>query len=87
MPAEEFVNQAEALKAQLVCISTLMTTTMSGMEDIIGLLKERGIRDKVKVMVGGSPVSKKYADDIGADGYSVNAVEAVRVAKELLNIA
>ena len=78
---------AEALKAQLVCISTLMTTTMSGMEDIIELLKERGIRDNVKVMVGGSPVSKKYADDIGADGYSVNAVEAVRVAKELLNIA
>ena len=87
VPAEEFVNQAEALKAQLVCISTLMTTTMSGMEDIIELLKERGIRDNVKVMVGGSPVSKKYADDIGADGYSVNAVEAVRVAKELLNIA
>ena len=50
-------------------------------------LKERGIRDNVKVMVGGSPVSKKYANDIGADGYSVNAVEAVRVAKELLNIA
>ncbi len=49
---EEFVNQAEALKAQLVCISTLMTTTMSGMEDIIELLKERGIRDNVKVMVG-----------------------------------
>ena len=87
VPAEEFVNQAEALKAQLVCISTLMTTTMSGMEDIIGLLKERGIRENVKVMVGGSPVSKKYADDIGADGYSVNAVEAVRVAKELLDIA
>lgn len=87
VPAEEFVNQAEALKAQLVCISTLMTTTMSGMEDIIELLKERGIRDNVKVMVGGSPVSKKYANDIGADGYSVNAVEAVRVAKELLNIA
>lgn len=52
VPAEEFVNQAEALKAQLVCISTLMTTTMSGMEDIIELLKERGIRDNVKVMVG-----------------------------------
>ena len=83
----DLVNQAEALKAQLVCISTLMTTTMSGMEDIIELLKERGIRDNVKVMVGGSPVSKKYANDIGADGYSVNAVEAVRVAKELLNIA
>ena len=56
---------------------------MSGMEDIIELLKERGIRDNVKVMVGGSPVSKKYADDIGADGYSVNAVEAVRVAKRI----
>lgn len=87
VPAEEFVNQAEALKAQLVCISTLMTTTMSGMEDIIELLKERGIRDNVKVIGRGKSVSKKYANDIGADGYSVNAVEAVRVAKELLNIA
>lgn len=87
VPVEEFVNQAEELHAQLVCISTLMTTTMGGMKDIIDLLKERGLREKVKVMVGGSPVSKKYADEIGADGYSVNAVEAVRVAKELLNIA
>ena len=87
VPAEEFVNQAEALKAQLVCISTLMTTTMSGMEEIIKLLKERGIRDNVKVMVGGSPISKKFADDIGAEGYSVNAVEAVKVAKELTGIA
>lgn len=87
VPVEEFVNQAEELHAQLVCISTLMTTTMGGMKEIIDLLKERGLRESVKVMVGGSPVSKKYADEIGADGYSVNAVEAVRVAKELLNIA
>ena len=58
VPAEEFVNQAEALKAQLVCISTLMTTTMSGMEDIIELLKERGIRDNVKYGRGKSGIEE-----------------------------
>ena len=87
VPADVIVDTAMNEGAKVIGLSALMTTTMSGMEDIIELLKERGIRDNVKVMVGGSPVSKKYADDIGADGYSVNAVEAVRVAKELLNIA
>lgn len=50
-------------------------------------LKERGIRDQFKIMVGGSPISQKYADEIGADGYSVNAVEAVKLAKRLMGIA
>ena len=67
--------------------ATLMTTTMGGMETVVGLLKEAGLRDKVKVMIGGGPISQKYADKIGADGYSQNAVEAVKLAKRLLNIA
>ena len=68
-------------------MSTLMTTTMGVMETVIHSLEEAGIRDQVKVMVGGGPVSQKFAEKIGADGYSQNAVEAVRLAKRLLQIA
>ena len=68
-------------------MSTLMTTTMPGMKEVIQKLKDQGMRDSVKVMVGGSPISMKYAEDIGADGYSRNAVEAVQVAKQLCGMA
>ena len=84
VPVRDFVEKVKETNASLLCMSTLMTTTMGGMEKIINMLKEEGIRNKVTVMVGGSPISQKYANDIGADGYSSNAVEAVRVAKELL---
>ena len=80
---DSFVEKAEEINADFVCMSTLMTTTMDGMRVVIEKLKEKGIRDKVKVMVGGSPISQKYADEIGADGYSTNAVKAVKVAKKL----
>ena len=81
---KDFVKKVKETKAKLLCMSTLMTTTMEGMETVINMLKEEGIRNEVTVMVGGSPISQKYANDIGADGYSSNAVEAVKVAKELL---
>ena len=81
---KDFVKKVKETKAKLLCMSTLMTTTMGGMETVINMLKEEGIRNEVTVMVGGSPISQKYANDIGADGYSSNAVEAVKVAKELL---
>lgn len=84
VPLRDFVRKLKETNASLLCMSTLMTTTMGGMESVINMLKEEGIRDKVTVMVGGSPISQKYAKDIGADGYSGNAVEAVKVAKELL---
>ena len=84
VPLRDFVEKVKETNASHLCMSTLMTTTMGGMEKIINMLKEEGIRNKVTVMVGGSPISQKYANDIGADGYSSNAVEAVRVAKELL---
>lgn len=80
---DKFVEKAIEVDADFVCMSTLMTTTMDGMRVVVEKLKEKGIRDKVKVMVGGSPISQKYADEIGADGYSVNAVKAVKVAKKL----
>ena len=80
---DSFVEKAKEVDADLIMMSTLMTTTMPGMKEVINKLKEQGIRDSVKVMVGGSPISMKYAEDIGADGYSRNAVEAVEVAKRL----
>ncbi|MDY5845180.1 MAG: corrinoid protein [Bariatricus sp.] len=86
VPLDAFVDKAIEVDASIVCISTLMTTTRIGMKTVIEKLQERGIRDKVKVMVGGSPISQKYADEIGADGYSTNALEAVKLAKRLLNI-
>ena len=84
VPLDDFVEKAAEVNASLVCMSTLMTTTMGGMRTVIEKLKEKGIRDKVKVMIGGSPISQKFADEIGADGYSVNAVEAVKLAKRLM---
>lgn len=87
VPLDRFVEKAKEVDADLVCMSTLMTTTMTGMKTVIEKLKEAGIRDQVKVMVGGSPISRRFADEIGAEGYSGNAVEAVKVAKGLLGIA
>ncbi|OUP01168.1 cobalamin-binding protein [Drancourtella sp. An210] len=87
VPLQKFVDTAKEEQADLVCLSTLMTTTMGGMKTVIELLKDAGIRDQVKVMVGGGPVSQSFAAKIGADGYSQNAVEAVRLAKDLLQTA
>ena len=87
VPLQSFVDKAIEVKASFVCLSTLMTTTMPGMGTVVNLLKEAGIREQVKVVIGGGPISKKFADAIGADGYSPNAVEAVKLLKNLLNIA
>ena len=85
VPATTFVEKAKEEKADIIAISTLMTTTMEGMNEVIQLLKKEEIRDKFKVMIGGGPVSQNFADKIGADGYSVNATEAVSLAKRLVN--
>lgn len=87
VPLDNFVDKAIEVGASLICMSTLMTTTMDGMRIVIEKLKEKGIRDNVKVMVGGSPISQKYANEIGADGYSANAVGAVKLAKRLVGIS
>lgn len=83
----EFVSAAKDNDAKLIVMSTLMSTTMSGMEKVINMLSEEGLREKVKVMVGGGPISSRFAQKIGADAYSSNAIEAVKVAKSLLGIA
>ncbi|AOY77498.1 corrinoid protein [Clostridium formicaceticum] len=87
VPLQRFVDMAKEVNASFVCMSTLMTTTMSGMGKVIEMLKEAEVREQVKVLIGGGPISKKYADTIGADGYAPNAVEAVKLVKNLLDIA
>lgn len=85
VPPRRFVDAAIENNADVIALSTLMTTTMDRMSDVIGILNEENIRDKFKVIVGGGPISQSFADKIGADGYSVNAAEAVRLVKRLLN--
>lgn len=82
-----FVDEAVAKEAEIICISTLMTTTMDTIGDVVTMLEEKGIRDKFKIMVGGGPASPAFAKKIGADGYSRNAAEAVKLAKEICGIA
>ncbi|MCI1946022.1 MAG: corrinoid protein [Clostridium luticellarii] len=84
VPAQKFVDEAKNKQADIIAISSLMTTTMDVMEDVIKILQNENIRDDFKVMVGGGPISKNFADKIGADGYSVNASEAIRLAKHLV---
>ncbi len=83
---EKFVQAAKDTGAQIVGISTLLTTTMLGMRDVLHALEQADLRKKVKVMVGGAPVTQSFASEIGADGYGESAVEAVDKAKELLGI-
>ena len=82
--AEKFINAAKEKKATLVALSALLTTTMHSMKAVMEKLREAGMRDSVKVMIGGAPVTQKYADEIGADGYSSNANAAVALARKLL---
>lgn len=84
IPPIEFVNKAKEVNASIIVLSTLMTTTMEGMAEVINLLKEEGIRDKVKVMIGGGPISQSFADKIGADLYTTNASNASKSAKAIL---
>jgi len=83
---EKFVQAAKDAGAQIVGISTLLTTTMLGMKDVLHALERADLRTKVKVMVGGAPVTQSFADELGADGYGESAAEAVDKAKELLGI-
>ena len=83
---EKFVEAVKDKGAQVVALSALLTTTMPSMKDTIEALKEAGVRDSVKVMIGGAPVTQNYADEIGADGYAPDAASAVDKANELLGL-
>lgn len=83
IPPGKFVDKAREVGANIIALSTLMTTTMDGMAEVIRILNRENIRNTVKVMIGGGPISQSFADKIGADGYSVNAADAVRLARRL----
>ena len=84
--SETFVKAIQEHKAQIVCMSALLTTTMTYMQEVVTALKDAGIRDDVKILIGGAPITEKFAMQIGADGFSSNANHAVITAKQLLAI-
>lgn len=81
---EKFLETVKAKNANVVAMSALLTTTMTAMKATIDAFKQAGVRDQVKFLIGGAPITQKYADEIGADGYSDNAVGAVALAKQVL---
>jgi len=83
-PTSKFVETVEAVKADIIGMSALLTTTMPKMTEVINALKKAGLRGKVKVIVGGAPLSAAWAKEIEADAYAEDAIAAVNVAKKLL---
>ncbi len=81
---EEFVEAVKKFGPEVVGMSALLTTTMRAMEHTVKALEEAGLRDKVKVMIGGAPVTQAFADQIGADGYASNAASAADLAKQFV---
>jgi 5-methyltetrahydrofolate--homocysteine methyltransferase len=79
---ETFVDAVKEHKPEILGMSALLTTTMRAMERTIKALEEAGVRDKVKIMIGGAPVTQDFADQIGADGYAANAASASEMAKQ-----
>jgi 5-methyltetrahydrofolate--homocysteine methyltransferase len=84
---EKFVSAVHEQQPQVVCMSALLTVTMPAMKSTIEALKAAGVRDRVKVLIGGAPVTSQYANEIGADGYSDNASGAVSLVKSLFAAA
>jgi 5-methyltetrahydrofolate--homocysteine methyltransferase len=81
IPQEVFVDQIKEKNAQVVCLSALLTTTMPMMNQTVDVIVESGLRDQVKILVGGAPVAQAFADEIGADGYAPDAGSATKLAK------
>ena len=81
---ERFAQAAQERKADIVCLSALLTVTMPSMKTTIETLKSAGLRERTKVLIGGAPVTQQYADEIGADGYGANATAAVQLARKLV---
>ena len=78
-----FVDTAEKENASVIGLSALLTTTMTGMKEVVDLVQSRGLQGKIKVIVGGAPLSKEFAEEIGADAYGYDAGNAVEIVKEL----
>jgi corrinoid protein of di/trimethylamine methyltransferase len=86
VPFEKFAQKAREVNADIVGVSALLTTTMVGQKTVIEALDDMGLRPQVKVMVGGAPVTKSWAEEIGADGFSEDAMGAVLLAKRLVGV-
>ena len=86
VPPEKFVENAQRLNADMIAMSALLTTTMPAMKTTIEVLEKAGLTGKVKTIIGGAPLTQKYADEIGADGYAPDAASAVDKTKELLGV-
>ena len=84
VPEEKFVEKAEEIGADIVCLSALLTTTMPAIETTIKAFEDKGIKDKYIFMIGGAPVSEEYAKQVHADYYTTDAVAAADVAKKVL---
>jgi len=82
---EKFLQAVQESSANVLAMSALLTTTMPGMKTVIEALKEAGLRDRVKVIIGGAPITESYAKEIGADGYASDASRAVKMTKTLLS--
>lgn len=83
--ADQFISKAEEVGAQIIGLSSLLTMSMDFQRQVIDELKKRGLRDKYKVIVGGSPTTDDWADQIGADGWADDAIEAVKLVKKLIS--
>lgn len=86
VPPENFVKAIKKEKANLLLLSCLYTVTMPAMEDTLIKLKEAGLKEKVKAIIGGAPITQGFADSIGADGFGMDAIDGVRKAKELFHV-
>lgn len=84
IPSEKFVTAIQEEKADILCMSALLTTTMEYMGEVVEAVQSAGLREQVKIMIGGAPVTSSFAASIGADGYSSDANEAVALAKRLM---
>ena len=82
--SERFIEAVKEHNADVICMSALLTTTMNYMKEVVAALEAAGLKDKVKIMIGGAPLSQSFADQIGANGYSDNANSAVQLAKMLI---
>jgi 5-methyltetrahydrofolate--homocysteine methyltransferase len=84
VPPQRFVDAASEQAADIVALSALLTTTMPSMRLVVEALAEAGLRKRVKVMIGGAPISRTFADQIGAEGYASDAIKAIREAERLM---
>ncbi len=86
VPPEKFVAEARSAHASIVGLSALLTTTMPTMRSVVKAFADAGVRNEIKIMIGGAPTTQKFADEIGADGYSRNATGAVALARSLVGV-